>query len=364
MAVVVNSNMLPQGARPAATPRAPRRPGSAGSRSPSARRRSGRAARPAAGCPSPGRPPVRQAPAACGSSPPKTASPRAPTLTSSGAPPASGGARCARPPTRRRGRTSPARRPRRSVTSATLDSAQGSSHCFLGGAAECFVVRRSGGCVRQGGASSSTSSVRPPRASARSRPPTSSSRSSVRTARAPAPRPGAAGRTARGRARAPRSRWRRARCATPGESPTCSFTQRSQPSIVMVPWPSGSSTSRPPAAPSGTVAPSASRSSVSPVGVEGVDVLGPAGLHLRRAVPAVEEQRRVERVGEARGGRAAAVGDRGRQEERPRSASRSGRASGALIAPAEVNWPSCGRNGTGPENATLPSPSLTVTRGA
>jgi hypothetical protein len=32
-----------------------------------------------------------------------------------------------------------------------------------------------------------------------------------------------------------------------------------------------------------------------------------------------------------------------------------------LIAPAEVKFPSCGKKMTGPENATLPAPSLTVT---
>ena len=46
------------------------------------------------------------------------------------------------------------------------------------------------------------------------------------------------------------------------------------------------------------------------------------------------------------------------------NARRSGRASGALIAPTEVKLPSCGSITTGPENATLPWASLTVTLGA
>ena len=48
----------------------------------------------------------------------------------------------------------------------------------------------------------------------------------------------------------------------------------------------------------------------------------------------------------------------------PSNPSRAGRASGALMAPTEVKLPSWGRKTTGPEKATSPAASLTVTLGA
>ena len=100
--------------------------------------------------------------------------------------------------------------------------------------------------------------------------------------------------------------------------------------------------------------PSASLSWVSPVGVEGVDVLRLPGLDLRRPGPHVESSAGLSASGNTERGAcrrsSTAVGQEEALERRAAPAARPG----ALITPAEVKLPSCGRNTTGPENATLP----------
>src|SRR5829696_3366163 len=113
-------------------------------------------------------------------------------------------------------------------------------------------------------ASSATSSVRPARASARSRPPTS-------TTLRPASPPRTRIQTRRGRTNSDKHKPVTANpsaireMATPGVAPICSLTQRTQPSNWIEPLPSGRLTPSPILRPMRTGAPSASLICLRPV---------------------------------------------------------------------------------------------------